>query len=49
MTMQQMAHQRKTHTHREKMGCHKMAHQENQALQNHSPEKIVGKQARRQG
>jgi hypothetical protein len=31
MTMQQMAHQRKTHT-QKKMGCQKMARQENQAL-----------------
>jgi hypothetical protein len=30
--MQQTAHQRKTHTHKKKMGCQKMARQENQAL-----------------
>jgi hypothetical protein len=45
MTMQQTAHERKTHTHKKKMSCHKMARQENQALcrKNHSPKKIVGK------
>jgi hypothetical protein len=32
MAMQQTAQQRKTHTHKKKMGCQKMAHQENQAL-----------------
>jgi hypothetical protein len=32
MTMQQTAHQRKTHTHKKMMGCQKMARQENQAL-----------------
>jgi hypothetical protein len=32
MTMQQMAHQRKTHTHKKMMGYQKMARQENQAL-----------------
>jgi hypothetical protein len=30
--MQQTAHQKKTHTHKEKMGCQKMTRQENQAL-----------------
>jgi hypothetical protein len=33
MTMQQMAHPRKTRTHKEKMGRQNMAHQENQATE----------------
>jgi hypothetical protein len=51
MTMQQTAHQRKTHTHKKKMGCHKMARQENQALRRKiiAQEKSSAKQARRQG
>jgi hypothetical protein len=51
MTMQQTAHQRKTHTHKKKMGCHKMARQENQALRRKiiAQGKLSAKQARRQG
>jgi hypothetical protein len=51
MTMQQMAHQRKTHTHKKKMGCQKMSHQDNQALRRKiiAQRKSSAKQARRQG
>jgi hypothetical protein len=48
--MEQTAHRRKTHTHKKKMGCQKMARQENQALRKKiiAQRKIIGKQARRQ-
>jgi hypothetical protein len=51
MTMQQTVHQRKTHTLKKKMGCHKMARQENQALCRKiiAQRKSSAKQARRQG